>query len=230
MFDWVDHYQFFMFDFDGLLVDTEYIQYQAYRNALRNYGFDLPWSFETYCSYAHYEASAVKDALYKLFPKMAEEIASWDILYQAKREEYSLLIQEGKIDLMPGVKHLLEEIQRKDIPHCVVTHSPKDQVFTIRDFFPVLQKIPIWVTRENYSLPKPNPQPYLYAIETYAPNIKHIIGFEDSPRGVYALSGTKATTVMISSYHTPPIQEQEEGKKIFHFPNFNDLMHLKKLS
>ena len=40
--EWIHHYQLILFDLDGLLVNTEQLHYQAYKNMLQARGFSLP--------------------------------------------------------------------------------------------------------------------------------------------------------------------------------------------
>jgi HAD superfamily hydrolase (TIGR01509 family) len=196
---WIRQYQLFLFDFDGLLVNTEMLQFQAYKDMCLSRGFALEWSFAAYCSYAHSpDTEALRNAIYDAFPKLWEMEPDWSILYAEKKQLYEELLFCSRIELMPGVARLLGELQEADIRRCVVTNSWKNQTDLIKHSLPLLKTIPHWITREDFLKSKPDPEGYLRAIAHYGKKGDRIIGFEDAPRGVAALLQTPATIVMIS--------------------------------
>jgi HAD superfamily hydrolase (TIGR01509 family) len=214
---WIHHYQLFLFDFDGLLVNTEEMHYLAYVRMCERRGVALNWDFDRYCRAAHYRAEALKEQVYVEFPELLRQEPNWAVLYEEKRKAMLELLREGAAHLMPGVKVLLETLQEAKIPSCVVTHSPDELISLVRKQNPVLNTIPFWITREQYSQPKPHPECYFKAIETHAGPNDRIIGFEDTPRGLSALSQTRALPVLICQAHYPEIPDfLAKGAK--HFP------------
>lgn len=189
-------YELFLFDFDGVLVDTESLHFQAYKQMCAKRGISLKWDEKEYAKFALYSAYGLRKALIQEYPQLRE--ISWETLYQEKKEEYRQLISEH-VNLMPGVEQFLEKLQGR--PTCVVTNSAKEQIEKIREMHPILQTIPTWITREDYEQPKPHPECYCQAIAKHEP-VGKVIGFEDSPRGLKALLGTRAKGVLISSFLT----------------------------
>lgn len=222
-YDWIHDYQLFLFDFDGLLVNTEKLHFLAYQMMCRKHGFDLEWDFPRYCRAAHYDDRGLRDQIYEEFPKLQEAYPNWDFLYQEKKNFYQNLLQEGEVQMMPGVTELLYQLAKSQIRRCVVTHSPKQQVDVIVKKNPVLNTIPRWITRGDYLKAKPDPECYLKAIQILGKEGDHVIGFEDTPRGLRALQGTLAKAVLICPNWHPALPElKEEG--VLHFPNFCSLV------
>jgi beta-phosphoglucomutase len=83
---WIHEYQLFLFDFDGLLVNTEEIHYRAYQRMCAHYGVIMDMNFEDYCKIAHYHSEGLSEELYKQYPKLKEQESSWDILYAEKKK------------------------------------------------------------------------------------------------------------------------------------------------
>ena len=228
--DWIHHYQLFLFDFDGILVDTEELHYQAYLKICADRGFELPWDRATYMSYALYSATGVKEGVYGALPQLERQEPSWDVLYQEKKRAYFQLLQDEAVSLMPGVESLLTALENSGIKRCVVTHSPSEQIQLIRKQNPVLDSIPHWITREHYSQPKPSPECYQKAISCHKTTNDRVIGFEDSPRGLKALLGTDADAVFVTEFFTlAEIAQlsQETGKQFAHFSSFPELFSKK---
>ncbi|HSX13952.1 MAG TPA: HAD family phosphatase [Chlamydiales bacterium] len=215
--DWIHKFQLFLFDFDGLLVNTEHLHYQAYINMLALRGCHINWSFSQFCSLAHMNAEALREQIYAEFPTLEPD---WKILYAEKKAIYLELLKSGKVELMPGVSELLQELEKAKIERCVVTNSLLEQIQMIRSQQPLLKKIPHWITREDYDQPKPNPECYLRAIELFGKKGDRIIGFEDSLRGLAALQQTPALPILICSTQHPLLKE---AKGAIHFQSFTDI-------
>jgi beta-phosphoglucomutase len=223
---WIHDFQLFLFDLDGLLVNTEELHYSAYKQALAVRGMTLEWDFTTYCNIAHYSAEGLKENITRQFPRLKEQgPAAWELLYAEKKKRMIALLSEGAVHPMPGVAELLENLQAASIPGCVVTHSDDELVAIIRQKNPVLNTIPYWITREHYSRPKPDPECYQQAIERYGKSGDRIIGFEDTPRGIQALLGTTAThvqSVLVCAAKYPEIPFLI-AKGVLHYPSFESI-------
>jgi HAD superfamily hydrolase (TIGR01509 family) len=218
---WVDKFQLFLFDFDGLLVNTEHLHYQAYINMLAARGYDMGWNFASFCEAAHLNATALRETIYSRFPNLEP---NWALLYEEKKRCYYDLISSGKVEMMPGAETLLRKLEKKAIRRCVATNSLIEQIVLIRSQIPVLQSIPHWITREDYEKPKPSPECYLKAIQLYGKPGDKIIGFEDSIRGLHALMETPALPVLICPSHHP-LLELNAGSAL-HFDSFISIQEL----
>lgn len=222
---WINGYQLFLFDFDGLLVNTEEIHFKAYKKMCALMGFSLSWDFDTYCQAAHYDATRLRDQIYASLPGLKEKEPSWDILYAIKRQAVLDLVSEGAIHMMPGAEKLLRALEKANINRCVVTHSPQTLIQAIKAQNPILDTIPHWITREDYTHPKPHPECYQVAIQRLSEKGDHVIGFEDTPRGLTALldSGVKAVLVCEAHYPEIPLFIQ---RGVRHYSSLELITHL----
>lgn len=220
--NWIRKYQLFLFDFDGLLVNTEDLHYQAYINMCAKRGVHLDWDFDRYSEAAHHSATGLRDQIYADFPLLRAQEPDWSVLYDEKKKAFLNLLESGAAQLMPGAAHLIQELDRAKINRCVVTHSAKVIIDMLRKQHGVLNLIPQWITREDYSNPKPDPQCYQIAIDRYAKPGDRIIGFEDSPRGLNALMGTSATPVLICPESYPYVG-QIKASNVRYYPSFTSI-------
>jgi beta-phosphoglucomutase len=220
--NWILQYQLFLFDFDGLLVDTERLHYQAYINMCADRGFQLTWSFHRYSAAAHHKSTDLRDQIYLEFPDLQAKEPNWQVLYEEKKRHFLNLIENGTVPLLPGAADLLLALQEAGIKRCVVTHSATSLIQKIRQQNPILDTIPHWITREDYTNPKPSPECYQIAIAKLAQPHDRIIGFEDSPRGLHALIGTQAKPILIcppdSSYLENTLQHHPQVR---YYPSFH---------
>lgn len=219
---WIQAFQLFLFDFDGLLVDTEYLHYQSYIDMMASLGYVLDWDFARYCEVAHINETALREELYSKFPHLDP---NWKRIYQKKNQIFLELLSRAEVKLMPGVARLLQALEKAQIRRCVVTNSGRELTQIIRARLPILNTIPYWVTREEYHNPKPDPECYLRAIELYGKEGDKIIGFEDSIRGLQALQQTPAFPVLIcSSSH--PLVNASALDGVVHFNSFEKINSL----
>lgn len=215
--DWIHQFQLFLFDFDGLLVNTEEVHYTAYKRMCEARGVRMAWDFPKYCGIAHYTAEGIRDNMYADYPELYAQESDWDILYLEKKQIMLNLLNEDAVHLMPGVVELLTALDHAGIQRCVVTHSSDEVVDIVRKKNPLLNTIPNWITRRHYTHPKPHPECYLRAIELFAKASDQVVGFEDTPRGMMALLGThRVVPMLICAIDYPEIPTfKSQGVRVF---------------
>lgn len=217
---WIQKYDLFLFDFDGLLVNTEELHFAAYREMCRRRGYDLKWTLSQFFQAAHFDSAGLKKAIYQEFPALFEQEPRWEVLYAEKKQSYEQLLEKGDLTLMPGVEEVLIALEKAGKKRCVVTNSAKVQIDLIKQKIPVLNTIPHWFTRENYKEPKPHPECYLMAMKQLGQPNDRVIGFEDSTRGLTALrdAGVPTRFLICPADHPQMSQGSPEG---IYFPSFN---------
>lgn len=220
---WIEDFDLFLFDFDGLLVNTEELHCAAYREVCQHRGFNLDWSLLEFFQAAHFDASGLKDAIYQKFPSLQQQEPRWDVLYAEKKKVYQELLEKGNLSLMPGVKEVLIALEKAGKRRCVVTNSTKAQVDLIKEKIPLLKTIPAWFTRENYQEPKPHPECYLTAIKHLGQPGDRVIGFEDSARGLKALKNAGVSMALLIG---PPDHPQMKNFQGTYYPTFNSIVDL----
>ncbi len=222
LMNWIDPYNLVLFDFDGLLVNSEQLHYEAYKQMCARRGFTMAWGFHHYADIAHSSPEALYKALQEEFPGLCEE-GGWPACYEEKQHIYQELISDGKMGLMPGVEILLEYLAKKDVSRCVVTNSRRVQVEAISQAIPALRTIPHFLTREDYSARKPAPDGYLLAIERYGNDASRIIGFEDTLIGVQSLSATKRALPVLICEPRASKQAKALFPNLLHYKSFLDI-------
>ncbi len=220
--DWVKKYQLFLFDFDGLLVNTEEIHHEAYQNMCAARGYKLEWSFPHYCDVAHRSAENIRNTIYHDLPGLHQAEPRWEVLYAEKKAQYTRLLEAGAVQMMPGAADLLRHLEKEHVSRCVVTNSAAEHIAIIRKHQPILDTIPHWITREQYINPKPHPECYQFALKKFADPDHSVIGFEDTPRGLQALQGTRALPVLVASKaHKYVAEVAMDG--VIHVESFEEL-------
>jgi beta-phosphoglucomutase len=219
---WFQRFKLFLFDLDGLLVDTEKLHYQAYKEASKKFGFSMPWDFHDYFATASLSSKALKERFFEEWKEVFSKI-SWDDFYKEKSRALESFFEKEKIPLMKGAKEVVEELFALNKPLCVVTHSSLQQVEKIKKNHAILQKIPHWFTRESYEKSKPAPDGYLAALKCLKVEPKDSVGFEDSLRGLESLEAAGCSCIMVNN-HSEHVHDVCRKKKTPLFSSLDEVL------
>jgi len=180
----------YIFDFDGLLVDTERIHYRAFMDVFTEFGLEII-SFWKFCRLAHKDINHLRDYLFDKYKNYDVNINfDFDKLYTRKKERYGELINDinTNINMMPGATKTLQWCKMNGGTIIVVTNSSKEDVYQITKRHIILnQCVDHWITRDMYHKSKPDPECYHLCMKLYGDQ-ETAIGFEDSIKGIQAMT------------------------------------------
>lgn len=169
-----------VFDFDGLILDTETAEYETFREVYRRHGQDLP--LDVWGKWIGTDGSGFNpyDHLDELVgqPLVREDIRN------LRKETYDMLMQNQ--DIRPGVREMLQSAQELGLRIGLASSASREWVtgylsqYGIIDYFGC-----IW-TRDDVAHAKPDPELYLRALESLGAAPSEAIAFEDSPNGALA--------------------------------------------
>jgi len=111
-----------LFDFDGLILDTEVPIYEAWRENFLAFGHDLPLEVYAACVGSNFGAFDPKSHLESL-TCTAIDWTAWDT-----GRERDALARTHRLDPFPGVLTLLDDADAAGIPCAVASSSPRDWV------------------------------------------------------------------------------------------------------
>ena len=166
-----------LFDLDGVLADTERLQWTAYRRVLGAFGVDV--GLEEYRR--HWIATgqgpeyACRSYSLPLGP---------DELRAEKARVYSGLLRQG-IAACSGAKAALVRL-RATHRLALVTNTARAEVVMILDQLAMASLFDVTIAREDYREPKPAPDGYLAAAAALRLTPRECAVVEDTERGVRA--------------------------------------------
>jgi HAD superfamily hydrolase (TIGR01509 family) len=168
-----------LWDNDGVLVDTEGLYFEASRRVLAELGFELGEERFVELSLVRGE-SAFEIA-------RAEGVAE-DTIRDAlvrRDEEYLRLIESADDLVCDGVTETLDELEGR-YRMGIVTSSLRVHFDAIHATSGLLDRFEFVLVREDYGRSKPDPEPYLAAVERFGLDPARSIVVEDTERGVRA--------------------------------------------
>jgi len=172
-----------IFDFDGLILDTETSEFRTWQAIYREYGHEmLP---ETWGQVIGGYGISNFDGAVHLAGLLGDGVKA-DELHARYRSESDALIARQPI--LPGVVDYLDEARRLGLGLAIASSSPHSWVdahLTRLGLFDRFQYI-ICADEVSKSRTKPHPDLYLKALEALNIQPDEAIALEDSPNGVLA--------------------------------------------
>jgi HAD superfamily hydrolase (TIGR01509 family) len=169
-----------LFDFDGLIVDTESPAFAAWRRLYAQHGQELSldrWSaqigtIDGFDAFAHLE-------------ELVGSPLDRDVL-QAGRLEHELTLVEAE-QLRPGVAHYLAGAERLGLRKAIVSSGSRPWIDrNLRRLEQAYGWDAIVTADGDASRAKPSPTLYLEALDTLSVDAADAVAFEDSPNGIRA--------------------------------------------
>jgi len=179
-----------IFDFDGLIVDTESVWYQAYRDVLEEYGIGL--SIERFSQVVGTTNGVLYDYLHSI---SGGQRMDPDVIERAADERFEALMATPA--LREGVSYYLEAAKQEGLKIGLASSSSQGWVegylkrFGIYDYFETIQ------TKNHVKYVKPHPELYHRAVEALGINPDEALAFEDSLNGLKAARGAGLKCVIV---------------------------------
>ena len=203
------------FDFDGIIVDTEPLHYQAFQEVLAEDGISYSW--QEYVD--HFIGFDDRDGFRELFRKADKELVENRIpeLIDKKATAFIRIAESADVRLFPGVKDLLCHLSGQ-IPLALCSGALRSDVEPILQRFELSDHFDVMVTAEEVSRSKPDPASYLLALE----RLKHAfpeqywstgrcLAIEDTPVGLTsAAQAGLAVLAVTNSYSREELYAADE--------------------
>ncbi|MBI3152162.1 MAG: HAD family phosphatase [Chloroflexi bacterium] len=172
-----------LFDFDGLILDTETPEVLVWQSIYREHGFDLPvdeWE-KTIGGYGISTFDAAEHL--SLLSQGRLDSASMRTRY---RRESDLLIHASPI--MPGVVNMIEQARGQGISSAIGSSSPHSWVDAHARRLGIFHYFKHIICQDDVppGRTKPNPDIYLKALDMLKVQNTEAVVFEDSLNGVEA--------------------------------------------
>lgn len=169
-----------LFDFDGVLVDTEWAIYQAWLRTFQSNGHDLPLETYTHCIGSDFATWSPKTHLEEL----TGQAFDWHDL-DARRQKEIVAELDGE-SAMPGAAALLDQLTKVGIRRAVVSSSSHHWVDGWLEKTALAAHFETVVCRGDAERIKPAPDLFLEAARRLDLDPAACLVIEDSLNGVKA--------------------------------------------
>ena len=173
-----NHIQAIIFDFDGLIMDTELPEFRAWEEVYADHGQALGMKEWATVIGSSYEAFNPLDHLAGLTGGDLDREA----VTAAKLLRQNELLQG--LEPLPGVREYVRDAGSMGIRLAVASSSPRYWVEDHLRESGLLPSFEALVTREDVSVVKPAPDLFLAALKALGVDAQNALAIEDSPNGV----------------------------------------------
>jgi HAD superfamily hydrolase (TIGR01509 family) len=189
-----------IFDFDGLIVDSETPKYMAWQEIFQSYDSELPLS----------EWKVVLGTLSTFDPAvyLAEKIGKTVGPFDQPKRAMELILQEPP---RPGIAETLRAARQRGIKLAIGSSAPISWVHPLLHHLDLFNCFDLVICRDHVDHIKPHPEVYLRCIADLGIDKEEAIVFEDSPNGILAANAAGIFSVAIPNYLTAQLDLSQAG-------------------
>ena len=181
-----------IFDFDGLIIDTEMPDYASWQAVYAEYGQELPVAM--WGQIVGGTGASDFDP-HSYLEELSGQSLDREEVWISRRTAYLDTVAEQPI--LPGVKNYLDGARERGFKLAVASSSPDNWVnghltrLCLIDYFDVIK------TADDVARTKPDPELYLAALAALDVAAEETVVFEDSGNGVRAAKAAGIYTVAV---------------------------------
>lgn len=179
-----------IFDFDGVIVDTEPLHYRAFQRILEPLGLGFSWKqyVDIYMGFDD------RDAFIEAFATHNKSLDADMLrsLVERKAKIFQTVIQDG-ITAYPGVTELIKKLHHGKVPLAISSGALHSDITPIIQQLDIAHCFDVIVTADNVTKSKPDPESYRLAFDrlnsraSVSPD--RTVAIEDTPAGIAAAKG-----------------------------------------
>ena len=196
-----------IFDFDGVIVNTEPLHFAAFREILQTKGLAFGW--DEYVSF--YLGFDDRDVFREAFKRGGRVLSNSELseLMRAKARLFQELAEQKGADPFPGVLPLIKSLAKK-VPLALCSGAVKSDIQPILRRLKLDRAFDAVVTAEDVSASKPDPASYVLALKRLARAFpsggvvaERGVAIEDTPAGIAAAKGAGLRVLALSNSYAP---------------------------
>lgn len=207
-----------IFDMDGVLVDSEPFHVEIEKSLFKRFRLNI--SDEEHTAYMGKATDVMWSEIIKnknLSLDVAEMVS---VNYQESKKFFSSL---SRIDPMPGVVDLLDELKNKGVPMAVASSSDKEAIELIMDKSGLKKYFRHVVNSNRVGKSKPEPDIFLFTAQLLDVDPESCVVIEDSTNGIKA---AKAANMYCVAYSGASSANQDQSLADMKVSDFSDLKNV----
>lgn len=191
-----------IFDFDGVIVDTEPLHYAAFQRLLEPLGLGFSWGqyVDTYMGFDD------RDAFMEAFKANGTGLSPTDLqsYIDRKADLFQEIIRDG-ISAYPGVVDLIRSIRASRTPLAISSGALRSDIGPILETLGIADCFDVIVTAEDVARSKPDPECYRLAharlneFRRLDLTPGQVLAIEDTPAGISAAKGAGLRVIAVTN-------------------------------
>ena len=204
-----------IFDCDGVLVDTERIANQVFRDMLNDLGLSVSLEY----MFEHFMGRSLKQCMAQVATMLGGPAPD---TFEAQLRQRTIAALKDRIEPMPGVTEVLNSLT---IPYCVASSGEHEKIRMTLGATGLLERFEGRIFSVlDVENPKPAPDVFLFAANRLGARPSRCAVVEDTPTGVRA-GVTAGMHVFGFCVNTPEHRLRDAGAHVI----FSDMRQLTRL-
>ncbi|MDA8428502.1 MAG: HAD family phosphatase [Geobacteraceae bacterium] len=215
-----------IFDFDGVIVDTEPLHYEAFQRLLEPLGLGFSWEeyIKTYMGFDD------RDAFLEAFNDLERRMTP--LALQDLIDRKAVIFQEiirGGISAYPGAVNLIRQIHNSGTPLAISSGALRSDIEPILETLGLADCFDVIVTAEDVAKSKPDPECYRLAhsrLNTFhSLNLaaQRVLAIEDTPAGIRAALGAGLQVLAVTNSY--PAEQLSQATAITESLDLPEIKH-----
>ncbi|MDR1867652.1 MAG: HAD family phosphatase [Treponema sp.] len=180
-----------IFDMDGLMLDTERVTLQTWKEVADEYGFSIPESVWHTTLGLKASAATIKIQEY------AGNSFPYETMHTEVQKRTFLQWERDGIAHRPGLLPLLNHLLKCRIPLAVASSTPRTAALWKLEKANIRDRFSVFVFGDEVERTKPSPDIFLVAVERLGKQPEDCIGFEDSCAGICGLAAAGIRSIFV---------------------------------
>jgi|LDZU01.1.fsa_nt_gi putative hydrolase of the HAD superfamily len=185
-----------IFDFDGLIIDTEYAKYLSWQEIFQSFQVDL--SFEVIES-IFWHADGSNSLISHLEDKVGRKLDAQVIIQRALQRFHEILSQ---FEMRAGVYDYLVQADQMGLKMVLASNAKHAQIQPLIDRLQIGHFFRSILTSEDVRNPKPDPELLNLTVQRMALETGEVIAFDDSNIGLKAARSAGIFCVVVPNQLT----------------------------
>ncbi|NOY98547.1 MAG: HAD family hydrolase [Chloroflexi bacterium] len=198
-----------IFDFDGLILDTETPEFDVLQKLYAEFGCEL--SIESWGQIIGGSDAATFDPVADLERLTGRSLDRQSIRDRWRRQADALIERNP---ILPGVTEILDEARRLGMKLAVASSSPHEWVDAHLTRLGLFDRFETVVCSDDVSRTKPSPELFLLALSRLNVRADEAVVFEDSPNGVKAARAAGIFVVAVPNPLTAQLTFEGENLRL----------------
>jgi beta-phosphoglucomutase len=192
-----------IFDFDGVIVDTEPLHYKAFQKVLEPLSLGFSWQeyVKTYMGFD--DRDAFKEA-FTIRGKIIEGQSLHHLIDQ-KAQVFQAIIRDG-ITAYPGATELIKKLHIQHVPLAISSGALRSDIIPILEMLDISDCFDTIVTADDVAKSKPDPEGYNLAFNKIRQKWQQLsisgansLAIEDTPAGIESAQAAGLMVVAVTN-------------------------------
>lgn len=205
-----------IFDMDGILIDTERISFNAFKEVLSGYNYKMDEQF--YLTMIGRNTKSIKELMLKEYGSDFP----FEEVYDKKVKIAVDTIDRDGVIVKPGVHELIDYLNEKDYKIAVATSTRRERAHYLLEQIKIKDKVDYIICGDQVQNSKPDPEIFLKAAKGLNMSPEECIVIEDSDAGILA-----ASRAGMKGINVPDMKKPDENMKKNAYKIFNNLIEVR---